>query len=244
MNIFKKKRFLSVIIIILVVLLIAANIIVQNKARELGSELGRRDGERAGLATGSWRGVTEGIKSGIEAGKETGLSAEDTEAVILEMMQEIERLEVLCAEVKLKNLHEIGTAYKVLYIAKGNAIFTIDLSQATAAVDMERKIAEITIPRPELDLYLNQAGTEKLAEAQNFSLTTSARDGIEAYLNSLVQIEKNVRDTMENYDSLMESAEEAAQQQINMLASTVCGPEWKVSVEFRRKNRGATGANG
>ncbi len=235
-----RKRRIPFIVkaILFVIAVFGIWLFVHIRAKAIGTTWGEIRGEETGKAIGSREGITKEVAKGVEDGKAEGLSAADTTADIKGFVEEVGQLEVLRAEVTLKNLHEIGDTYKVLYRATGNAIFTVDLSRVTVAQDDEKKNATIIIPRPEMELYLNQSSTQKLAEAQNFSFTVSAQEGIEAYLNSITQIEANVREKMAQYDSLMNDAEESAKLQIKTLISTVYGEEWIVRVEFKEKSRG------
>lgn len=191
------------------------------------------NGRLVGLAIGSAKGVTVGTQEGKKAGEEAGLSAEDTNVDIKGSMEAIGKLEVLVAGVSLKNINEIGDTYKGLYIINGDAVFSVNMSDAEISFSQDGKDVYITIPEPELEIYLDQNSTEKLAETQKFSMTVSAKDGLVAYLNSMTQTVEKVKETMVNYDSLFSDAKESSKKQVAQLATTICGDNYTVHVQFK-----------
>ena len=148
-------------------------------------------------------------------------------------MESIGKLEVLAADVTLKNINKIGNAYKGLYLINGDAVFTVDLNNAEISYSKEGTDVYIWIPSPEMELYLDQNSTKKLAETQKFDLSVNAEDGLNAYLNSMTQTVENVKETMSNYESLMKIAKESAKTQVEQLATTLCGESQIVHVEFK-----------
>lgn len=196
----------------------------------IGENVGEASGTLVGTVVGSWNGITEGIGRGAEDGTAAGLSAKDTEVNpnLFDSIQEVGKLEVLVAGVRLTNFSSIGETYKALYAAKGDAVFSVDLTQAE--ITSSETEVSILIPEPELELYLDESSTEKLAETQNFSWTVGTKDGITAYLNSVTQMKSKIEETMLNYDSLMKTAREAAISQATQLAeaATLNGRELKV----------------
>lgn len=72
-----------------------------------------------------------------------------------------------------------------------------------------------------------------LAEIQNFSLRVDAEDGLREYLNSIAKITAEARESITNYDSLMEQAKESAQTQVRQLAETISGGKYAVRTRFR-----------
>lgn len=226
----------SIIVSVVTVLLFSCMVFaiyIWGRASVIGSGIGEINGKIVGTAIGSVRGITIGIREGAEAGANAGLSADDTTADIKGTMDSIGKLEVLEAGVTLKNINKIGDSYKGLYLISGDAVFTVDLNTAEISYSQDGKDVYILIPAPELELYLDQNSTEKLAETQNFSLTVSAKDGLVAYLNSMTQIVENVKDSMANYDSLMSTAKESAKNQIEQFTATICDDSQSVHVEFK-----------
>lgn len=222
-----------VLFIIFLIVIMVVLINIHGYSKIIGEEIGNLNGQLVGTAIGSAKGVTEGVASGITAGEEAGLSAVDTTADIKGTIESMGKLEVLVAGVTLQNLNEIGDAYKGLYIANGDAVFTVDLNEAEISFSQDDKDVYITIPAPEFELYLDQNSTEKLFEIQNFSFTVDAEDGINSYLNTMTKTVEKAKETIVNYDSLMTTATESAKQQVEQLASTVCGEEHVVHVQFR-----------
>ena len=210
-------------------------------AREQGDLIGANTGKVTGWAVGSFRGVTEGIEKGTEAGKASGLSAEDTQVETIRKIEEIGRLEVLAAGAKLTNIHSIGTDYSAIYLMKGNAVFTVDLQKADFRFEEEGKTLSITLPEPEMELYIDESATEKLAEYQKHFYTGSAKDGFTAYLNTTKNTVAEVRETMANYDELLTQAKESAVKQVTWLAQSARGEETAVTVRFMDERQAENG---
>ncbi len=229
---FKNMKQTTMLFLLVTVLLIATVFTgyVHHRADEIGNAIGQTNGKIVGTAIGSARGVTVGAKEGKEAGERAGLSAEDTTVDIKGSMEALGKLEVLVAGVSLKNINKIGESYTGLYLINGDAVFSVDLAEASFSQD--GKDVYITIPEPDLEVYLDQNSTQKLAELQKFSLTVSAKDGLVNYLNSMTQTAEKVKETIVNYDSLFADAKESAKKQVQQLVGTICEGNHVVHVQF------------
>lgn len=197
-------------------------------------QIGESTGTLVGNAVGSYDGYVSGKEEGTKAGEEDGLSANDTTVNLQDAVASAGKLEILAAGVSLKNLNKIGDEYKSLYIASGEAIFTIDLRIAEVMVSEDGKKISITIPEPTLKVYLDQDSTQQLAETQEFSFTVRAEDGITAYLNSMSQSADKITDTIANYDTLLELARESAITQVTQLVSALEPESNSITVEFEK----------
>lgn len=202
-------------------------------ASSMGSSFGDGLGKAVGKAAGSLEGVTEGREAGIEAGQDAGLSAEDTEADIATRLKEVANLEVLVASVKLNDFHSIGKDkdYAALYLLKGDAIFSVDLSDMD--VSLKGNELKIVLPQPKVNLIIDESQTEKVAEYQKHFFSGSAAAGMEAYLNTMKKLTEEPEKAIANYDFLMESARESAEKQVRQLASSVSIQKRNVSISFR-----------
>lgn len=232
------KRRPSIGIFFLMFLLIVIFVFAaytHHQAGAMGQAVGNLSGKVVGTAIGSARGITNGVSQGAAAGEAEGLSAEDTTADIQETMESLGTLEVLIAGVTLKNVNQIGEAYEGLYVIDGDAVFSVDLGQAEIRCSDDGSDSDIyiTIPELTLEVYLDQSSTRKLAEIQNFSLTVTAEDGLTAYLNSMTNTVEKVKESMTNYDSLMENAKDSAIARVEQLASAVCAGDQEIHVEFQ-----------
>ncbi len=225
----------SVVFVVLVLLVLAAAVAVYitMHASVIGEGVGEINGKIVGTAIGSARGITQGIESGAEDGENKGLSAEDTIADVKGTMEAIGKLEVFAADVTLKNINEIGKVYKSLYVISGDAVFTVDLNNAEISCSNDGTDVYIRIPSPEMELYLDQSSTRKLAETQKFSLTVSAKDGLKAHLHSMAQIKENAEKSVSNYEALMTIAKRSAETQVKQLTTALCGKSQSVCVEFK-----------
>lgn len=225
------KRLKGLPLNVLLLLIFAAAVFFCASASRFGASAGSASGTAVGLAVGSYRGVMEGIAAGAEAGTEAGLSAGDTTAVVKTELEETGRLQVLVAGVKLTDHHSVGNDYAALYILKGSAVFTVDLEKATVTGD-EKSGIDIMCPAPEVAVFIDENETEKLAEYQRHRFAGSAEDGYKAYLNTMTASVEEVRQSVENYDALMEQAKAAAKKQVEALAQSVRGDAAAVNVKF------------
>ena len=202
-------------------------------AESLGSWFGRASGQAVGNLTGSYRGVTEGIEEGAVAGTQEGLSAKDTTIDVKSGIQEIGKLEVLAAGVRVNVESRLGEAYKSLKIVDGNAVFTIDLQDTEIAMSQSGDEMFVVIPEPTCEVYLDINSTQKLAGIQKFSLSVGAEDGARAYLNTLGQIGSNIDEAIEGYDSIFEEAKNTGREQVKQLAETLCFGKYDINVQYR-----------
>lgn len=228
----KKIKLIGIILTVIMVFAAFAGCWLYFNANEIGSELGNSTGQLAGQAIGSFKGITEGIPAGRENGKQQGLSAEDTYIESINSLSQIGRLEVLVAGAKLTNVHSIGTDYSAIYLVKGNAVYSVDLAKAQIDFSPDHTQVDIRIPEPEMQLYIDEAGTEKLAEYQKHFYSGTAHDGFTAYLNTTINTVEEVRKTMANYDELLTQAKDSAIRQIRHLAASVCAQDVDIRVSF------------
>lgn len=213
------------IICVIVFFILTILINIESMARVFGEKLGSDVGKLAG----SFEAFTDYGKA-YEEGKREGLSAEDTTIEKIVKIKEMKNLEVLIASVKLNDVHSVGDEYKALYLMKCEAIFTVDLEKAI--FDQRDDGLHIMIPNPEMEIIANQKNINKIAEYQKSFFAGSAKDGFDAYLNSMVKILENSKTRMANYDSLMESAKESAKRQVIQLANSVSASGQEIYVEF------------
>lgn len=217
--------FAIILCIAVVTTLLTVIIPIHNDADEMGKQIGLVEGKAVGLVTGSYKGYTEGDTKG----KADGLKAEDTGAVVSNRMNEIGNLEVLVAGVRLKNVHAVGNKYKALYLLAGNAVFTVDMTKVKVSTTSNGELL-VVIPKPEIQLYIDERKTEKLAEWQTPFFDGSAKDGYTAYMNSMTATVEEIQNTMANYDNLMKMAQESAVNQVTFLVKSVCGNDRSVHI--------------
>lgn len=234
MNIQRKLKLAIWLIIPLCALLFAAVFTgkIHHSAGEIGAAAGQRAGSAVGWAIGSADGIINGTKAGREAGKEAGLSAEDTTVDIKGGITAIGKLEVLAANVSMKNHMEVGESYKLFEIINGDIVFTVDFSNAKISFSRDGKTAYITLP--EHEIYVNEEKSNTLFESQKrFFDKLSAKDGQEAYINSRKEIFKKGKEAIGNYESLLDEAEASAIKQVELLVSMLCGSSYSVQVNFK-----------
>lgn len=224
---FHNKQNASLIIILFFIIALFLRI----AAPHIGAAIGNSTGTMVGKAIGSFR-AGEAMKAGIKDGKDVGLSAEDTIANVKTNLVETGQLQVLTAGVKITDFHTLGKDYAALYVLKGSAIFTVDLTTVTVDYDGVNSSMVIDIPKPQMEVYIDVNETEKLAEYQKHKFAGSAEDGAKAYLNTIEQSEEKIRESISNYDSLIEQAETAAQKQIEAFVHAVRGNILSVTVSF------------
>ena len=201
--------------------------------RQTGSAIGQTTGKFVGLAIGSADGIFNGAKEGKAAGEEAALSASDTSVDIVGSLQAVGTLEVLTADVTMKNFNKTGKSFIRLDIIGGDAVFTVDLSQAEIVVDKSGKSVSVTIPEPNLSLYIDQSSSKKLAEIQRVSFAVDSEDGVNSYLNSMAQKTDQAEEAIGNYEDLLADARGSAEEQIKMIVNTLSGGRYTaVHVQF------------
>jgi len=214
----KKAPPFVILIILIIVLFFCLRIRI--KAQDFGSDVGSVAGGFAGKVVGTYNGFTKGIADGAKDGREEGLSAKDTKVFIEKKIREVANLQVLVATVRLKNMHEVGEkTYKALYLLKGKLIFAIDLRKAS--VKMDDTYCYITIPLPEVDMFIDEEQKELIAEYQRKWFDGDAEAGYDAYINSMKQLYSKSKECIANYDELYERAKSSALNQVEELAGAV-----------------------
>lgn len=221
------------IAIVTILVLILFFIPAYNISQSVGNAFGTSVGEAVGTAIGSYNGLTQDYWVGLNEGKGQGLSADDTEVTdITSIIQETEKLQVLVARVTLDVSHEVGDKYAAIYLLRGEAIFTVDLSGAQ--IDNDLNI--VMIPQPEVHLDFDESEVEKIAEWQTKFFDSSTKDGYTAYMNSIEQSKENATEFIANYDELIAQAQGAAKKQVQMLVMNMTGKS--VSVLFSTGGQG------
>ena len=200
---------------------------LHDDAQATGNAVGTSVGKFVGTAVGSYQGYTQDYGEGKKEGEKQGLSAEDTEITdISRIIHGTGDLQVLVAGVALDNFHEVGEKYAAMYLLRGEAIFTVDLGQATIDDDQ----TTVMIPFPKVQLNIDETEVEKIAEWQKNFFNGSGEDGYTAYMNSIKQIRENTEEYIANYDELQTQAQETAKEQVRMLVENMTGQN--VSVLF------------
>lgn len=193
---------------------------LHDDAQATGNAVGTSVGKFVGTAVGSYQGYTQDYGEGIKEGKKQGLSAEDTEITdISRIIRGTGDLQVLVAGVALDNFHEVGKKYAALYSLRGQAIFTVDLEQAT--IDEEQ--TTVMIPFPKVQFIIDETSVEKIAELKTTLFNGSTEDGYTEYMNSVNKIKEKTEEYIANYDELQIQAQEAAIEQVGMLVKNMTG---------------------
>lgn len=228
------KKVIYIMLCLLLAIVLGFVVNIRGKAKSIGNFLGESLGTDVGKVMGSFDALTH-YKEAYAEGKEEGLNAKDTTAEVVSKIQELNKLEVLVASVKLNDIHSVGKEdnpdYAALYLLKGNAVFTVDLSKVEIQ-DRENEIS-ILLPEPEMELIIDQREIEKVAEYQKNYFKGSAEDGFDAYLASMSKIDEQSEEVVANYDELIKIARESARKQVEQLVGTVSVSETNVRVEFQ-----------
>lgn len=228
------KKVIGIMLCLLLAIVLGFVVNIRGKAKSIGNFLGESLGADVGRALGSFEALTN-YKEAYAEGKEEGLSAKDTTAEVVNKIQELNKLEVLVASVKLNDVHSVGKEdnpdYAALYLLKGNAVFTVDLSKAEIQ-NGENEIS-ILLPEPEMELIVDQREIKKVAEYQKYYFKGSAEDGFNAYLASMDKINEQSKNEVANYNELIKMARESAKKQVEQLVGTVSVSESNVKVGFQ-----------
>lgn len=222
------KRVIWLSVLSLVIFISFATIIVSVSALMDVKNVGEKLGDSIGYTIGFFEGAMD-APNAYREGKKVGISAEDTETAI-NNIKETGKLEVYVAGITITNLHKYGedtSKYVALYLAKGYAIFTTDLEKANIKV-LDDKVY-IELPEIETEVYIDDSATSKIAEYQckdfwkNFE--NDAEDGYDAYLNTFNKSKQDLKESIENYDSLIESAKKAAKESLSTMMKAIFNKE-------------------
>ncbi|MBD5523667.1 MAG: DUF4230 domain-containing protein [Lachnospiraceae bacterium] len=164
-------------------------------------------------------------------GKNEGLSAKDTTAEIANKIQDIKRLEVMVASVKITDMHSIGDDYAALYLQKGDVVVTVDLSMAE--IVKEEDVLHITIPEPEIEFINDHNETQKVAEYQKHFFSGNTEAGYDAFINTMAEVGEKVERKLNEDDAFMKEVKESARKQVTQLAKSVSLSEHGVKVDFQ-----------
>lgn len=217
------------------VLLFACVMPLRARAGKMGEQMGTSVGRVEGWVGGFLKGVTTGTRKGHEDGKNAGLSAEDTEAEVIDVAAEVKnagKLEVLVTTLTIDNLNEVSDKYAALYLLKGEAVFTVDLDQADVDASSESRVF-VQLPDLTSEIFVDDSQTEKLAEYQKAYFNGSTEDGMNAYFNSQGMIREKMQESLDGNADLKKRARQAAMNQVKLLAEGVCGGEKEVVVIFK-----------
>ena len=232
-SIWRSAKNVFIMLIVFAVCVLCAVLFMNSE--KIGAGVGSVSGKAVGMAVGSFDGVTEGISAGYHEGKEEGLSAADTEAEVEDKVKELGNLRVLVANVDIPTYHELGTKYAALYLFRGSAVFSVDLTKAEITRSTSGAVV-ITLPKPTAVVSIDDSETERLAEYQALIFNGSAEDGFEAYLNALKVIDNIALEEVSNYDTLLTMARDSAIKQVTRVTEGVCVNCSSVNVKFRGEN--------
>ena len=216
------------IVIAFVVLLYAHNLL-----SKVGSSVGFGLGKVVGSATGSFEGITQGVAKGKEDGRIDGMNQNEISLDIQSSISSIGKLEVLAADVSLTIDSSLGNTYRELSIISGDAVFTLDLSKVDVKLSQDATRITITLPEPEMQLFLDQKSMTTLASIQKIDLSVSTEDIINSKINAMAKSVTEARNSIANYDSLLKIAKDSAELQIRQLMS-ITNKQYSTSqIEFK-----------
>lgn len=175
--------------------------------------------------------VFDAIVKGYNAGKKEGLSAKDTELQMKNTVDEIGKLEVLVANVKIPEYHSVGQKYAAMYLFRGSAVFTVDLTKANIIVNSAD--IQVLLPKPECELRIDHKETERIKSTSALFFNGSAEDGLETYLHKILnEVKQNSTKTISNYLELSEMAKQNAKLQLEEIIENICGDGTEITFRF------------
>ena len=196
-------------------------------AENVGKTTGENTGQIVGWAVGSVEGAIDGVPVGYQDGKAAGLNADDTVAEIANKIEQnvcgLGQLDVLAANVDLTTYHEVGKKYGALYLLRGSAVFSIDLSKAKITYNDRDGIISIVLPQPGVEVKIDPSETKRIAEWERKYFNGTDSEGAQAYLNSFGAFSSKSVDTIENYQDLLSLASESAKEQVKAFADAARG---------------------
>lgn len=176
--------------------------------------------------------VFDAIVKGYNAGKKEGLSAKDTELQMKNTVDEIGKLEVLVANVKIPEYHSVGQKYAAMYLFRGSAVFTVDLTKANINVNDNNTDIQVLIPKPVAEVRIDNKETERIIHRAAKIFNGSTEDGLEAYLNTLKAVDQVSTERISNYSELSEMAKQAAKLQLQDIIKNICGNGKNITFSF------------
>ena len=175
--------------------------------------------------------VFDAIVKGYNAGKKEALSAKDTELQMKNTVDEIGKLEVLVANVKIPEYHSVGQKYAAMYLFRGSAVFTVDLTKANIIVNSAD--IQVLLPKPECELRIDHKETERIKSTSALFFNGSAEDGLETYLHKILnEVKQNSTKTISNYLELSEMAKQNAKLQLEEIIENICGDGTEITFRF------------
>lgn len=204
-------------------------------AHKTGETVGSTAGTAVGSAIGSFKGSTAGTLEGSAAGRAEGLNAQDIDIIVADIkdnLGEMGNLEVLTATASFRDILGIGNDYRAFFLLRGNVVFTINLNQIEIHPVSKEEIS-ILLPAPECTVDIDDTATEKVAEYQKDFFTGDTQAGYEAFLKFVNQRSAELEKSLDGYDALNKQAQEAAKQQVELLAKSICGPDKTISVRIK-----------
>lgn len=235
----KDHRILPFCMLAAFIVLVAAVLVLTVRmhagAREAGEAVGSTAGTAVGGAIGSFRGITNGTQEGYDAGRKEGLNAKDIDIIVTgvkESLGKLGKLEILTATASFRDVLGIGNDYRAFFLLRGNVVFAVDMNQVEIHPISEKEIS-ILIPDPICTVNIDDTATEKVAEYQKDFFTGDTQAGYEAFLKFVNQRSAELEKALDGYDDLNKQAQEAAIQQIKLLAENICGPDKTISVRMK-----------
>lgn len=222
---------LTVCIIIVMAVLMGLFIIPNYfRADERGTRVGTNTGTMIGEAAGTFVGMKEKYPQGYADGKEQALSDQEIRTAIGNEVASLNKLEVLVANVKIKNYLEVGKKYSALILYRGALSFYVDFNKMQTST-LDNGSLVIMLPPPQSRLTISD-DWDILRDRQNIISNGSTEDGFEAAWNSLNLVEQSASEVVEDYEILMNEAKKAAINQVTRLAENMTGNRFEVSVSF------------
>ena len=170
------------------------------------------------------------MTKGFDAGKNDGLSAKDTEQKVKSTVEEMGKLEVLVANVKIPEYHSVGEKYAAMYLFRGSAVFTVDLSKANISVNDSQIL--VLIPKPTAEIKIDNTETEKIKSRSALFFNGSSEEGLEAYLNTLKAVDQISTDSISNFSELNDLAKGAAKLQLKKIIENIAGSEKEITFSY------------
>ena len=226
-----KKISIGVIALLILAAVIAIPVWLLINADDIGTNVATQWGTLAGTAKG-YRNAPESYMEGKESGKEDALQAKNTTADMQWKITQTGKLEVMIAGTQVTNFEERPELnYAVLYSMKANAVFSVDLAQASFSFSEDGSEVTIILPQPQVELFYDEEGNSKIAEWAPGS-AGSAEEGMEGHLNAREEVKKKTLEEFTSNVALMDSARKAAEKQVRLLVDSMTGNNKSVKIVF------------
>ena len=91
---------------------------------------------------------------------------------------------------------------------------------------------EVTVPVPESKFVIDEQSIKKIDEYQTKFFNGKTEDGLNGYLNTMIELHGKVEDNIDNYEELLQDAKNSAKKKIENLVINTSLYEKEINIVF------------